>query len=68
MDTKLSFFVVFRGIFEESRTVVRTVCGECCGPRSLVLGIFQQIFRQFSHRQVLSKFVDVWHEDFHCFL
>ena len=33
MDTKLSFFVVFRGIFEESRTVVRTVCGQCCGPR-----------------------------------
>ena len=29
METKLSFFVVFRGIFAESRTVVRTVCGQC---------------------------------------
>ena len=29
VDTKLSFFVVFRGIFAESRTVVRTVCGQC---------------------------------------
>ena len=26
------------------------------------------LFRQFSHRQVLHKFVDVWHEEFHCFL
>ena len=29
MDTKLSFFVVFRCIFEELGTVVRTVCGRC---------------------------------------
>ena len=32
------FFVVFGGIFAESRTVVRTVCGQFCG-RSFALGV-----------------------------
>ena len=41
---QIVFFVVFRGIFEESRTVVRTVCGQC-----LVSSLCNSLFCPLRH-------------------
>ena len=65
----------FRGVEDSGENCVRSVLvvlvekTMAAGKTTTAMAdISQQTSRQFSHRQVLHKFVDVWHEEFQRFL